>query len=82
MHNISRLLRLTLLFTESMKEVFQLDTPLGVQDFTFLKNAYAQAHYSKSFDPQQATIAVLYDKVNLLYTKAEEILDCYLQQFK
>jgi hypothetical protein len=82
MHNISRLLRLTLLFTESLKEVFHLDTPSGVQDFTFLKNAYAQAHYSKNFDPDQATIAVLYDKVNLLYTKAEGIFECYLQQLE
>ncbi|QJD98241.1 HEPN domain-containing protein [Mucilaginibacter robiniae] len=82
MHNISRLLRLTLLFTESMKDVFQLDTPSGVKDFTFLKNAYAQAHYSKSFDPDQATIAALNDKITLLYSKAEAVYQCYLQQLE
>jgi HEPN domain-containing protein len=82
MHNISRLLRLTLLFTESIKEVFQLNTPTGVHEFTFLKNAYAQVQYSKSFDPDQTTIEALYSKINLLYSKTEAVYQCYLQHLE
>lgn len=82
MHNISRLLRLTLLFTDSLKEVFQLNTETGVQEFTFLKSSYAQAHYSDSFTPDSLVIAALLSKVKLLHEQAQAVYDGYLQPLK
>ncbi len=79
MHNISRLLRLTLLFTDSLKAVFELNTETGVQEFTFLKSSYAQAHYSDSFAPDQSIIAVLLGKVRQLYEQAQTVYDGRLQ---
>jgi HEPN domain-containing protein len=73
MHNVSRLLRLTLLFTSELKKVFELDTKDGAQGFMFLKNAYAQAHYSAKFNPDKETIHALLEKITALYHSAERI---------
>lgn len=82
MHNISRLLGLTLVFTDSLKAVFELNTEAGVQEFTFLKSSYAQAHYSDSFAPDRAIIAALLSKVKLLHEQAQAVYDGHLQELK
>ncbi|WP_342645387.1 HEPN domain-containing protein [Mucilaginibacter sp. CSA2-8R] len=80
MHNISRLLRLTLLFTDILKDVFELNTEAGVQEFTFLKSNYAQAHYSDSFAPESSVIAALLSKVRQLHEQAQAVYDAHLQR--
>ncbi len=80
MHNISRLLRLTLLFTDSLEDVFQLNTEAGVQEFTFLKSSYAQAHYSDSFAPDGLVIAALLGKVRQVHEKAQAVYDVHLRR--
>jgi len=79
MHNLSRLLRLTLLFSDELKNVFELDTTEGVQIFTLLQNAYSQSRYNSSFEPDEELVRILAKRVNLFYTTAERI---YLQFLK
>jgi HEPN domain-containing protein len=80
MHNICRLLQLTLLFTDSLKAVFELNSEAGVQEFTFLKTAYAQAHYSDSFAPDGAIIKALLGKVRQLHEQAQAVYEVHLQR--
>ncbi|GAC1314707.1 MAG: hypothetical protein NVSMB24_39630 [Mucilaginibacter sp.] len=53
MHNLSRLLRLTLLFSDELRKLFELDTTEGVQLFTLLQNSYSQSRYKSTFDPDE-----------------------------
>lgn len=80
MHNLARLLRLTLLFTDSLQAVFELRTPTGTERFEFLKTAYAQAHYNNNFKPDEAIIPALSAKVRQLYEQAQAVHADYLQQ--
>jgi HEPN domain-containing protein len=70
MHNIARLLRLTLLFTDKLQAVFDLDTRAGAKAFEFLKTAYAQAHYSDTFEPEEDMIKLQVEKVEKLFHEA------------
>jgi len=73
MHNIARLLRLTLLFTSELRQVFKLDEVEGTQLFNFLKEAYAQSHYRGDFKPDIATIKSLHQTVIKLHEKTDDI---------
>ena len=72
-HNLSRLLRLSLLFTDDLKNLFELDTIEGAQIFTFLQNAYSQSRYSSTFDPDAASTEILAGKVGRFCDLAEII---------
>jgi hypothetical protein len=67
MHNLSRLLRLTLLFSDELKNVFDLNTTEGVQIFTLLQNSYSQSRYNSSFEPDEESVRILAQRVNLFY---------------
>lgn len=73
MHNIARLLRLTLLFTSELRNVFKLDEIEGQQLFNFLKDVYAQSHYREDFKPDKATIKSIDQTVIKLHEKADNI---------
>ncbi|MDB5024582.1 MAG: hypothetical protein JWP78_2337 [Mucilaginibacter sp.] len=82
MHNLSRLLRLTLLFSDDLKNVFDLDTIEGTQIFTLLQNSYSQSRYNSVFDPDQESIGILAQRVNKFYHTAEKIYKQYIQNNK
>jgi HEPN domain-containing protein len=76
-HNLSRLLRLTLLFTDNLKEVFELDATEGAQLFTLLQNAYSQSRFNSSFDPDKDAVRILAERV----AKLNDVAKLIYQQF-
>jgi HEPN domain-containing protein len=76
MHNLSRLLRITLLFTDDLKSVFNLDTTEGEQLFTLLQSSYSQSRYSNEFNPDGKSVLALSKTVKKMITMVEMI---YLQ---
>ncbi len=82
MHNLSRLLRLTMLFTDELKAVFRLDTLEGSQLFELLQSAYAKSRYSSSFNPDEASVKQLAEKISTLIARADEVYRQYLNKLK
>ncbi|WP_299580493.1 HEPN domain-containing protein [Mucilaginibacter sp.] len=82
MHNLSRLLRLSLLITDELKNVFRLDSKEGVQEFTLLQNAYSQSRYNNSFEPDETSINALTDTITAFYHSAETIYSSYVEKLK
>jgi HEPN domain-containing protein len=82
MHNLSRLLRLTLLFTDDLKEVFELNTTEGAQLYQFLQNAYSQSRYSSSFDPDGDSVRLLSMQVTKFNQVAERVYKQYIDDIK
>jgi HEPN domain-containing protein len=79
MHNLSRLLRLTLLFTDEFKEVFELNTAEGAQIYQLLQNAYSQSRYSSSFDPDEDSVRTLSKQVTKFNQVAETVYQQYIK---
>jgi HEPN domain-containing protein len=82
MHNLSRLLRLSLLFTDELKEVFELNTTEGAQLYQLLQNAYSQSRYSSSFDPDGDLVRILSKQVTKFNKVAERIYKQYIEDIK
>ncbi|WP_166727616.1 HEPN domain-containing protein [Mucilaginibacter gilvus] len=82
MHNLSRLLKLTLLFTDELKEVFELTTTEGGQLYQLLQNAYSQSRYNSSFDPDGDSVRILSKQVTKFNKVAESIYKQYIEDIK
>ncbi|MGY4536477.1 HEPN domain-containing protein [Mucilaginibacter sp. UYNi724] len=82
MHNLSRLLRLTLLFTDELKDVFELNTTEGAQLYQLLQNAYSQSRYSSSFNPDGDSVRILSKQVTKFNKVAERIYKQYINDIK
>ena len=67
------MLRLTLLFTDELKEVFELTTTEGAQLYQLLQNAYSQSRYNSSFDPDSDSVRILSKQVTKFNKVAERI---------
>lgn len=78
-HNLSRKIRITLLFTEEIKKVLQLDTPEGVQLFKMLQTGYSEARYKSQFKPDKESVKHLREMVDRLLERIEQV---YLQFIK
>lgn len=76
-HNLSRMLRLTLLFTEELLAVFELGTEEGKQSFALLQDAYSHARYRDGFEPSEKTVKTLMEKVESLMAKADDTYEQY-----
>jgi HEPN domain-containing protein len=72
-HNIGRMLEITLLFTDALYDLFELDTPEGEAAFLLLQNAYAEARYKDEFNPDENAISFTAGKVQSLYNVAEQV---------
>jgi HEPN domain-containing protein len=79
MHNLSRLLRLTLLFTDELKDVFELNTIEGAQLYQLLQNAYSQSRYSSLFDPDEDSVRILSRQVTKFNQAAERVYQQYIK---
>jgi HEPN domain-containing protein len=77
-HNLSRMLRLTLLFTEELLAVFELHTEEGKQSFALLQNAYSHARYRDGFEPGEEAVKMLLSRVETLLGKTEDIYERYI----
>jgi HEPN domain-containing protein len=82
MHNLSRLLRLTLLFSDDLKNVFELDTIEGSQIFALLQNSYSQSRYNSTFDPDEESVRMLSKRVSEFYQTGERIYRQFLADTK
>ncbi|WP_419699845.1 HEPN domain-containing protein [Mucilaginibacter sp. NFX135] len=82
MHNLSRLLRLTLLFTDELKGVFELNTTEGAQLYQLLQNAYSQSRYNSSFDPDGDLVRILSKQVTKFNKVAERVYKQYIEDIK
>ena len=82
MHNLSRLLRLTLLFTDELKEVFELNTTAGAQLYQLLQSAYSQSRYNSSFEPDEDSVRILSKQVTKFNKVAERIYKQYIDNIK
>lgn len=69
-HNLSRMLRLSLLFTDELLNVFDLDTESGKEVFDLLQKAYAEARYKENYNPDKLLVDLALEKVELLLKKA------------
>jgi HEPN domain-containing protein len=76
MHNLSRMLKLTLLFTDELKSVFHLDTAEGKEEFILLQSSYTQSRYKNEFNPDAKSVLRLSKTIKRLLTTAETL---YLQ---
>jgi HEPN domain-containing protein len=79
-HNLSRMLRLTLLFTDELKNVFELNTTEGSQMFNLLQTAYSEARYRGSFSADEESVKILVPKVELLLDTAKAVYDQFVEK--
>ncbi|UEG54013.1 hypothetical protein LLH06_03370 [Mucilaginibacter daejeonensis] len=80
MHNLPRLVRMTLLFTNAIKAVFRLDTSEGIQAFEHLKNFHAQAHYKDNFRPEEGLLKTLLSTLYELHRTAELLKQQFIER--
>ena len=81
-HNLARMIRISLIFTNDLKEVFDLGSTEDVQLFELLQTAYSAARYKDDFNPDQKLVKELSDKVCLLYMTAEQIYNEVIKSIK
>lgn len=79
-HNLSRLLRLSLLITDDLKDILGLDTTNGIQQFSLLQDAYSNSRYSNAFDPEENAVGELIATVTTLYDTAVKIKEQFIMQ--
>jgi len=79
-HNLDRMLRISLIFTNELKNVFDADAD-DVRLFELLQNAYSAARYRDDFSPGQEMVNALTDKVAKLFITAEAICDQVMKTY-
>jgi HEPN domain-containing protein len=72
-HNLSKLLKLTLLFTDELMAVFELHDPDRAKVFTLLSSGYSEARYKEGFNPDPYAVVSAQVRVELLIAKASLI---------
>jgi HEPN domain-containing protein len=81
-HNLARMLRVSLIFTDDLRNVFDLNKMEDVQLFELLQNAYSAARYKDDFYADEETVKALSDKVCKLCITAEEINNKAIEAIK
>ncbi len=79
-HNLARMIKITLLFSDDIKKVLQLDTTEGVQQFNLLQAAYSEARYKSEFKPDQQSVMILKVRVNLLLDTIEQVYQQFIKK--
>jgi len=72
-HNLSRMLRTTLLFTDVLQDVFELGNEEGQRLFKLLQEAYAEARYRTIYTVNEQDVKQLVPKVELFLITAEAV---------
>lgn len=81
-HNLSRLIRLSLLITDEFRRQFMLHTIEGAQTFALLKDAYSHSRYDAGFEPDGAMVKALNDTLGEFYSLAKIIQRHYIEFLK
>lgn len=72
-HSLTRKIKMTLLFTDEIKNALKLDTLEGVRLFTLLQSGYAEARYKSDFKADGESVKVLKEMVDFLLVKIERV---------
>ncbi|PJJ84642.1 HEPN domain-containing protein [Mucilaginibacter auburnensis] len=81
-HNLARQLRITLIFTDDLKNVFDFSVVEDVQLFELLQTAYSAARYKDDFYAENDVVKALSDKVCKLFVTAEGMYNQVIEQLK
>ncbi|GAB2690543.1 hypothetical protein GCM10027037_11990 [Mucilaginibacter koreensis] len=81
-HNLARQLRITLIFTDDLKNVFDFSVIEDVQLFELLQTAYSAARYKDDFKADKDTVKALSDKICKLFITAEGMYSQVMEQLK
>jgi len=73
-HNLDRMLRISVMFTDELKHVFDGDAD-DARLFELLQNAYSAARYRDDFKPDLEMVKALTDKVAKVFITAEGIYE-------
>lgn len=74
-HSLTKLLKLTLLFTDELMDIFEFHDKHWAQVFSLLANAYGDARYKEDFKTDGYSVVCAQVKVELLLNKAAMICD-------
>jgi HEPN domain-containing protein len=78
MHNLSRLLRLSKLFTDELADTFKTETTAEAQLFRLLQDSYSQSRYSRNFNPDEEQLNLLFEKVRDINQVAANVCGQYI----
>ncbi|WP_162276937.1 HEPN domain-containing protein [Mucilaginibacter pedocola] len=81
-HNLPRMLRITLMFTEEFKDVLQLDTEEGSKLFEALRSAYTNARYVSKYGVDEEIINALDELAVKLLKTGQSVYDKFERQLE
>ncbi|MVN92674.1 HEPN domain-containing protein [Mucilaginibacter aquatilis] len=77
-HNLTRLLTISTLYSESLVEVFPMKDNEGNLEFDLLKGAYSHSRYSDDFEPEEGMVKSLQYQVKRLQQAAETLYHTHI----
>jgi len=77
-HTLSRVLRITLLFTDDLMNVFEPETEEGKRLLNLLQSAYVEAKYKQGFEPDEQSVMWLTEKVGLMLTNSAALVKQFI----
>ena len=72
-HNLSRLLTISTLFSNNLMDVFPMKTEDGILEFDLLKHAYTQSRYKDDFEPEEKQVKALFHHVLRLQEESQTL---------
>jgi HEPN domain-containing protein len=81
-HNLPRMLRISLMFTEEFRNALQLDTEDGSKLFEALRSAYTNARYVSNYEVDAETVNALDGLAVKLLNAGKKVYEEFEQQFE
>jgi len=78
-HNLLRMLRITQLFTDELKDVLEMDKPENLQLFNLLQVAYSETRYRGSFIANEQAVQQLLPIVESLLATAQAVYERFCE---
>lgn len=70
-HNLFKLIKLTLLFTDEFADIFQIKTEDGLKLFAMINDGYSKARYDENFVVEEVVVNAALEKVRSLLDMAK-----------
>jgi HEPN domain-containing protein len=77
-HNLYKLVRLTLLFTDDIQNALQLTVPENIRLFGLLTSAYSDARYKSSFKTDEQSARAVLVMVDQLWGRTEAVFQRFI----
>lgn len=77
-HNLSRLLTISTLYSDDLTQVFPTRTDKRILEFDLLKRAYSESRYKDDFEPEPQQVKTLLGQVQRLQEEAERLYLAHL----